>query len=80
MFKNPTFSVTVNTICVILFSLLIEHSLTQNIAFAIFIFFPFLAVWMVYSILRYGKYKGKELTDKEEWGYEDKDRDQLGTF
>jgi len=41
---------------------------------------PVLVVWMVYSVLRYGTYIGRELKPGEEWGYEDKNRDDLGRF
>jgi hypothetical protein len=35
---------------------------------------------MAYTILRFGTYNGKELTPDEEWGYQDKDRDELGVL
>lgn len=41
---------------------------------------PFLMVWMVYSVLKYGNYKGSELAKEEEWGYADKKKEDLKTF
>lgn len=35
---------------------------------------------MVYSVLKYGKYSGKELAEDEEWGYEDTNKEELDTF
>ena len=41
---------------------------------------PVLIMWMVYCVLRFGNYKGPELKDEEEWGYADKNKDDLGVF
>ena len=46
----------------------------------LFTLFPFLLLWIVCSILRYGKFAGKELGENEEWGYADKDKNELGIF
>ena len=50
------------------------------ILFLMFSISPFLVIWMVLSILKDGKHSGKKLGPDEEWGYEDIDKDQLGTF
>ncbi|MDE3250194.1 MAG: hypothetical protein KGO82_16150 [Bacteroidota bacterium] len=39
---------------------------------------PFLIVWMVYSVLKYGKYKAADLQEEEEWGYADRTKDEAG--
>lgn len=39
----------------------------------IFLISPFAVVWMVYSVIRHGEYKGRELDKDEEWGYADRD-------
>lgn len=46
----------------------------------LFSIFPFLLIWIAISILRYGKFEGTELDEQEEWGYSDKDKNDLGTF
>ena len=46
----------------------------------LFLFSPFVLVYLVYSVLRYGIYTGKELAEGEEWGYEDADKQELGTW
>jgi len=33
---------------------------------------------MAYVIIRYGRYTGRELKDNEEWGYEDRKKEDLG--
>lgn len=45
-----------------------------------FAFSPFMIIWMVYTVLRHGVYTGVELQEDEEWGYEDKNREDLGIF
>ena len=47
---------------------------------SLFFLSPFLLIWIAYSILKYGKFEGKELKDNEEWGYADKDKNELGVF
>jgi hypothetical protein len=42
-----------------------------------FLLSPFLVLWMVYSIIKHGVYKGKELEENEEWGYADKERKEF---
>ena len=51
-----------------------------SLMFLMFSLSPILIIWMVYTVIRYGKYTGKELKPNEEWGYEDTPKDQLGTF
>ena len=46
----------------------------------IFFLSPFLIIWMVYSVLRFGKKNGKSLEEDEEWGYADKEKKDLGVF
>lgn len=38
---------------------------------ALFLFSPLLIIAMIYMVIRYGKYTGRELNENEEWGYED---------
>jgi hypothetical protein len=39
-----------------------------------------MVLWMVYVVLKYGKFDNKELEADEEWGYCDRSRESLGTF
>ncbi len=41
---------------------------------------PVLLIWVVYNVIRHGKYEGKELEPGEEWGYADKKKEELGIF
>ncbi|HEX4876991.1 MAG TPA: hypothetical protein VFV31_09995 [Chitinophagaceae bacterium] len=38
----------------------------------IFMASPILVIWLVYSIIRHGEYKDRELKPGEEWGYNDR--------
>ena len=51
-----------------------------HLTWILFLFSPLVLLYLVYSVLRYGEYTGTELTEDQEWGYEDVDRDGLGTW
>lgn len=44
-----------------------------------FIFSPLVVIWMVYAVLKYAEYKGRELGE-DEFGYQDKKKEELGIF
>lgn len=41
---------------------------------------PLFVLWMVYSVLRFGTYMGKDLPADDEFGYADKSKEELGVF
>ncbi len=41
---------------------------------------PLFMLWMAFSILRHGKYQGKDFTAEDEFGYADKNKEDLGVF
>ena len=43
-------------------------------------FWPFIFIWMIYCILKDDQHKYPELGERQEWGYRDKNRDELGLF
>lgn len=45
----------------------------------LFFLSPFLVTGMVYGVLRFDTYQGKELNE-DEWGYADKKKDELNMF
>jgi hypothetical protein len=59
--------------------LLFTNSLIE-LAYAIFFASPFLVAWMMYAVVKNGSYTGKELNEDEEWGYGDKQRNELDLF
>lgn len=72
MNRNEAIPVITVSVILIFYAILI---LTRvSFPFINFLFFisPFLLIWMVYNVIRFGDYKGRELEEDEEWGYADK--------
>ena len=67
------------TCYLIAYIILLQFETTTDYAIIMSLFSPLLICWMVYSVLRYGKYNGPELGD-EEFGYQDKMKNDLGIF
>jgi len=77
MLKKPFFAVTVVSIILLVYCILINFNVLLSLVYLIFFLSPFLLLWMMYTIIRFGIYKGKDLNENEEWGYQDKNRDEL---
>ena len=45
-----------------------------------FLFSPLIVLWLVYTVIRHGRYTGRELDEQEEFGYQDREKDSLGMF
>ena len=71
MLRNDSFSAGVVTVYLLIYVVLLQFNHTQNFAFFMLLFSPLLICWMVYTILKHGKYHGKELGN-DEFGYQDK--------
>lgn len=52
----------------------ISFQIFTSIAIMIFIISPGLMIFMVYSVLKHGKFEGKELDEGQEFGYLDRPR------
>jgi hypothetical protein len=76
MLKKPGFAVTVTSILLFIYCLLLLRN--SPVAYFIFSISPFLILWTAYTIIRFGIFKSKELADDEEWGYCDKNREEIG--
>jgi len=68
------------TVYLIIYTLLHHTGGSLKLLGAMFLASPFLVVWMAYTILKYASYTGRELAEDEEWGYQDKNKDELGIF
>jgi len=80
MFKKPSFVVAIVTGVLLSYCILIGFNLSLSLAYFIFGSSPFLLLWMTYTIIRYGTYDGKNLEEDEEWGYQDKNKEELGVL
>lgn len=64
----------------IVYVLLMSANVNSVITRFLFIFSPFLVIWMVISVLQSKTFTAKELEEEEEWGYADKRKEDLGMF
>jgi cytochrome c biogenesis factor len=74
-------------VLLVTFYLLIYTTITYlqvsvGITFLMYAVSPFLIIWMVVSVLKGGEGETKvlELNEKEEWGYQDINKEELGMF
>jgi hypothetical protein len=79
MLRNGLFSVSFVTGYLVTYIILLSIQSTLIYAIGMLLFSPVLVLWMVYTVLKYGKYDGKELGN-DEFGYHDKKKDELGVF
>ena len=75
---RPNFAVTVTSIILIVYCFLLGRN--SPLAYFIFSISPFLVLWVVYTVIRFGIFRGNELNEDEEWGYADKNKEELGVL
>jgi hypothetical protein len=76
MLRNPVLAVVVVTLYLAIYYGFFLAGYDKIVA-VMFLFSPLLVIWMVISLLRFGKYTGTELGKDEDWGYEDRSKDKL---
>jgi hypothetical protein len=79
MLKKPKFSVIAGSIYLAAYCVCLSSESLYSIAWLLFFFYPFLLVWVIFTILRPGDYQVPGL-DGEEFGYGDRQKNQLGVF
>jgi len=75
-----TFPVIWVSVLLMLYTVLLFTGWSPVITGTLFFLSPFLVIWMVYRIIRHDKYAGRELNEGEEWGYADKNKEDLNVF
>lgn len=75
--RNYKFATAFVTIYLAVYTVLHNIAVSFDVISTMFFLSPLLVIWMVYTILKYGKYEGRELEENEEWGYADKSGEQL---
>jgi len=73
MLRQPKFSVIFVSAYLLLYAVFLtggNDQLTQIASYQL-LFSPLLLVWMIFTVIRYGKYSGRELKEGEEYGYND---------
>ena len=77
---NAKTAVSILTIYLITYVILFVTGFSVTIAIYMFLVYPVLLVWMVYSVLTDEQYEYPDLGDNEEWGYLYKAKNELGIF
>ena len=78
--RNHKFSIFLVTLYLLVFVIAGRLGTPLPVMFFMFSASPFLILWMVYTVIRYGKHSGKDLKPNEEWAYGDVPKEKLGTF
>jgi hypothetical protein len=79
MLRNDFFSVCFVTVYLFIYIGPPQFEPAITYCIIMLLFSPILICWMVFTVLKYGKYEGPEL-GYEEFGYQDKSKDELGIF
>jgi hypothetical protein len=77
MMRKPFFAVSIISTILLVYCILVGFNISLPVAFFIFSISPFLVAWLAYTIIRFGSYEGKEFAKDEEWGYQDKRKEDL---
>jgi hypothetical protein len=73
MMKPYVTSIVITTILLLLLTILTSVGILIPLAFLIFSISPIAVMTMVYLILKDKGFKGRELSENEEWAYQDKE-------
>ena len=79
MFRNATFAAVFTTIYLVVYIVMINMPTLLPYGELMLLLSPAIILWMVYTILKYGRQNNTTL-DGEEFGYQDKDKSELGVF
>jgi hypothetical protein len=63
MLRNPVFATVFVTLYLVTYHIFFQIGVHQDIIMLMFGASPFLVIWMVITILKYGKYSGPECND-----------------
>ena len=80
MKSSSIFPVILVTTLLIVYHILLITGWPSVLTGIIFLLSPFLIIWMVCRVIRYEAHHGRELNGGEEWGYSDKNTEDLGVF
>lgn len=77
MMRKPSFAVFVASLYLVTYYAIFYFGLDFRVLLWMFMGAPFILGWLAYTIIRFGKFNGRELKQDEEWGYSDTDRSAL---
>lgn len=78
--RKPKYIAIFASLYLLLYCLFLQIEITADIAMVMFFLSPLIVGWMVFVVIRHGVYAGHELSDQEEWGYQDRNKEELGMF
>ncbi len=78
--QNHKLATILVTLYLLVYTVLHQSGASLTLLSVMFVASPFLVIWMAYTILKHASYNGRELNEDEEWGYQDKNKDELGVF
>lgn len=77
---NTKAAVSILTIYLACYIIIFATGYSITLLAAMFLASPFLICWMIYKVLKDDSFKYPALGHNEEWGYLDKDKNDLGLF
>lgn len=80
MLRNSAFSIALTSVYLLVFVGLLHQEVSLRLIMLLFSLAPFLLVWMIWTVLKDGRYSGGPLGPDREWGYQDRRNEDLGTF
>ena len=79
MLRNSTFAAVVVTVFLLAYCIMLHVPALLMYAEMMLMVSPLLVVWMAYAILKDTRHESRELNG-DEFGYSDKDKNELGIF
>lgn len=77
MLRKSSVAVVIATLYLLAYYMIFYFGQSFQPVLWMFMGAPFVLGWLAYTIIRHGKYNGRELEENEEWGYADKEKSTL---
>jgi hypothetical protein len=77
MLRKPSFAVFMASLYLLVYYFVFYYGQDTRALLWMFMGAPVVLGWLAYTVIRFGKFEGRELQEHEEWGYSDKQRHEL---
>ena len=78
--KRSIWAAGLATVYLLIYCCCLQFEALRNIGIGMYLFSPVIVASLAFIVIGDGKYTGRELGEGEEFGYQDKDNNQLGLF
>ena len=78
--KRSVIAAILATVYLLLYCCCLQFTALRAIGIGMYLFSPVVVVALVIAVVKGDNYTGRELAEGEEFGYQDKDKSQLGMF